>query len=449
MTKHPADHATRLRNFSHLFFLICPVLLIIRCSGESESHENDLSRLVPAVEAVQARLGALPLTERLSGVVKAKNQVEIYPEISAVILKVHVENGGVVKRGQPLVQLRDKEFRERLNQAKAAYQIAAAQARQAEARLHEIQTELKRSEALAEKGLISGAERDAVRTQAISAEADVELAKARVEQAQATVDEREETLSQTVIRAPVAGTVGNRNAEVGLLVSANARLFTLGQLDSLRVEVVLTDIMLSYIEVGQRAEIHGENAAPGTAGARLSRISPFLHPVTHSTSAEIDLANPNGRLKPGMFVAVDIHYGETAEATLVPLSALYENPATGGTGVYVSKEPLAREPGSPTNSHSLTLVGPVAFDFIPVDVIAKGRMDAGIGGVQPGQWVVSLGQDLLRGESGYARVRAVEWERVQELQHMQRQDLLQELMKRQQEMAKDSLFFEQQKPTAE
>jgi len=308
---------------------------------------------------------------------------------------------------------------------------------------------LKRSEELAEKGLISGAERDAVRTQAISAEADVELAKARVEQAQATVDEREETLSQTVIRAPVAGTVGNRNAEVGLLVSANARLFTLGQLDSLRVEVVLTDIMLSYIEVGQRAEIHGENAAPGTAGARLSRISPFLHPVTHSTSAEIDLANPNGRLKPGMFVAVDIHYGETAEATLVPLSALYENPATGGTGVYVSKEPLAREPGSPTNSHSLTLVGPVAFDFIPVDVIAKGRMDAGIGGVQPGQWVVSLGQDLLRGESGYARVRAVEWERVQELQHMQRQDLLQELMKRQQEMAKDSLFFEQQKPTAE
>ncbi|NIP41305.1 MAG: efflux RND transporter periplasmic adaptor subunit, partial [candidate division Zixibacteria bacterium] len=67
------------------------------------------------------------------------------------------------------------------------------------------------------------------------------------------IDERKEALSRTVVRAPVDGTVGNRNAEVGMLVTPNTRLFTLGQMDTVRVEVVLTDRMLAYIEEGQRA----------------------------------------------------------------------------------------------------------------------------------------------------------------------------------------------------
>lgn len=67
--------------------------------------------------------------------------------------------------------------------------------------------------------------------------------RARVNQARAIVDRRKEELSRTVIRAPVDGSVGNRNAEVGMLVSPNTRIFTLGQLDSVRVEIVLTDRM--------------------------------------------------------------------------------------------------------------------------------------------------------------------------------------------------------------
>ena len=136
------------------------------------------------------------------------------------------------------------------------------------------------------------------------------------------MDEREEALSQTVIRAPVSGSIGSRNAEVGMLVSNNTRLFTLGKLDNVRVEIVLTDRMLDYIKEGQRSEIFASSLVSGPATANVSRISPFLHPVTHSTDAEIDLANPDLHLKPGMFVTVDIFYGESEQATLVPLSSL-------------------------------------------------------------------------------------------------------------------------------
>jgi HlyD family secretion protein len=413
--------------------------LIAGCSGGSGAGNNRGDKLIPAVEAVQARYGGLPLTERLSGVVKARNQVEIFPEITATVVEVPVHNGDIVKKGQILVRLRDREFVERLNQAKAALRISEAQAKQAEAELAKTHTELDRTKALSEKKLASDAELETIQTKAVSDEADLELAEARVEQARATVDEREDALSRTVIRAPISGSVGNRDAEVGMLVNGNSRLFTLGQIDNVRVEVVLTDQMLNYIEAGQRSEVTLDNTSSVSFTAPLSRISPFLHPVAHSTEAEIDLANPDGHLKPGMFVTVDIYYGESESATLVPLSALYENPLTGVTGIYVSNDSLSQEPvAMMKDKEKIYLTDPVAFEFVPVDVIARGRMNAGIRGVEPGSWVITIGQDLLGGEPGEARVRKVDWNWVEHLQNLQHQDLMLEIINKRQEGLQDT-----------
>ncbi|MCF7805317.1 MAG: efflux RND transporter periplasmic adaptor subunit [Candidatus Marinimicrobia bacterium] len=415
-----------------LLGLIVTGMIFQTCSTDGASNntqQRNANRLIPAVEAVQARSGALPLTERLTGVVRAVNQVAIYPEVSAVITEVFVKNGSIVVKGAPLVRLRDSEFQERLKQASANYRIAQAQIKQAEARLQEVNAELRRTQSLAEKGLASDVELEQVQTRAVSAEADLDLARARVEQAQATVDERQESLSQTVIRAPITGSVGDRNAEVGMLVGGNTRLFTLGQLDSVRIEIVLTDRMLNYIEEGQRAEIRSQTLSR-VVSAPLSRISPFLHPVTHSTDAEIDISNKDRRLKPGMFVTVDVYYGESDEATLVPMSALYEHPSTGVTGVYVSSADLDVDvAGSINSDNDITLTEPLDFEFVPVDVVARGRMEAGIRGVEPENWIITLGQDLLDGESGKARARPVQWNWVEELQLVQRQDLLDDIMR--------------------
>ena len=357
----------------------------------------------------------------------------IYPEISATITEVLVKNGQVVEQGQPLIRLRDKELREQLRQLQAGHQIALAQAKQADAQLNEARAELRRAESVAEQKLISDADLEAARTRVLSAEATLELAYARVEQAKANLEEQHEVLSQTVIRAPVTGTIGDRNAEVGMLVNSGTQLFTLGQLGTVRVEVVLTDRMLEYVKLGQRVEIFTDNSKEKPLNASLSRISPFLNPVTHTTVGEIDVSNPKGRLRPGMFVGVDLHYGESQQATLVPLSALYENPTTGKTGLYVSSVPIKSDSlGEQKDKNSRSLTEPVPFEFIPVTVIAKGRLHAGIRGIEPGQWVVTIGQDLLSGRSAEARVRIIDWDWVEQLQQMQRQELLQEIMKRQQ-----------------
>lgn len=423
------------------FILIALIILLIPfgCAEKAGQNSNG-NLLIPAVEAVKSRYGALPLTERFSGLVKAENQVGIYPETNAAIITVYVENGDYVKRGQALVQLRDKEFQERLKQARASYQIAEAQLKQAEAQMLEIKGDLQRVRSLSDQGLASTAELENIRTEALSAEANVTLAQARVVQAQAVVDERQEILSQTTIRAPISGRVGNRRAEVGMLVNSNTRLFTLGQMDNLRVQIILTDYMMDYIKIGQRTEIDPSGRLSDILSAPLKRLSPFLHPITHTTEAEIDLDNKDGKLMPGMFVTVDVFYGESEQATLVPLSALYDNPSSGETGVYIPEEPLIREPTKSTpGAHGGALSDPISFKFVPIEIIAKGRMEAGIRGVEANNWVVILGQDLLAGKATKARVRTVDWGWVEQLQNLQREDLLEEIMKKQQSSSRDSV----------
>ena len=413
------------RSDSRPFAPAAGLLLFALACNSGGGAERRGEAPTPSVEAVAARQGALPLVQRLSGVVKATNQVAINPEIGGVITEVLVCDGDAVKKGQPLLRLRDKEYRDRLAQAAASLQIAEAQARQAAAHAREAASELARAQGLAAEALLSQAQLEAAETKAAAAQADVDLADARVAQAKAGVSEQEQNLAQTVIRAPVAGRVGGRNAEVGMRVDSGTRLFTLGQLDHLIVEIGITDTMLAYLEVGQPAELLAGRADADPISARLVRISPFLHPVTHSTEGELEVANPDGRLSPGMFVTVDVFYGESQQATLVPLSALYEHPATGATGVYVTEVAVDKEALAPiSDDPSATFTAPLPFTFVPVQVIATGRMAAGIAGVEPGQWVVTIGQHLLGEGTPKARVRPVKWDWVEKLQSLQREDLL-------------------------
>jgi hypothetical protein len=69
--------------------------------------------------------------------------------------------------------------------------------------------------------------------------------------------------------------------------------------------------------------------------------------------------------------------------------------------------------------------------FVPCEIVAQGRMEAAIRGVEADSWVVTLGQNLLGGETAEARVRPVKWEWVERLQRLQREDLMQDVIERQ------------------
>ncbi|MEM6647023.1 MAG: efflux RND transporter periplasmic adaptor subunit [Bacteroidota bacterium] len=398
----------------------------------------------PSVEVIQARFGALPLQERVTGTVVAENQVMIFPEISAVVTRVDAQNGDYVQRGTPLVYLRDVQAREQLRQDEAALTIAEADARRAEATKRELESRLERTKQLADREFQSQEELETLQAQVDVAAAGYEQALARIEQAKATIDERKEQVRQTVVRAPISGRVGMRDVEVGMRVDPNTQLYALGNFDEVRVEVAIPDDKINVIETGMPVIVSSETFAFDPIEATLSRISPFLEIGSYSAGAEVDLDNSEMRLRPGMFVNVDILYGETQQATLIPTSALYEDPNTGLRGIYVAgslgtetplEEPETFDPNDPP---ALTEATPMTFR--QVDVLAEGRGMVGVSGLQAGDWVVTVGQNLLGTpgqESTDARARPVTWQRIAELQNMQEQDLLRQFMEKQQRMARE------------
>lgn len=413
-------------------------------SDEANGLNGERGHATPSVEAVQAQLGALPLEKRLSGVVRAENQVAIYPEITAPVVEVLAQNGDYVEAGAPLVRLKDTQYREQLRQAQANLRIAQAEAKQVRANVNELEAQLRRTERLAERDFQSQQQLEMLQAQVEAAEARHEQALAQVEQAEATVDEREEALRQTVVRAPISGFVGRRNAEVGMRVDGNTQLYTIGNFETVRVQIAIPDEVFGQIEVGQTALVRSPSLPDTTLEAQVSRISPFLSAESYSAEAEIDVPNPDQLLKPGMFVQVDVLYGESQQATIVPLSALYEDPNSGRLGVFVAPSLGTEVPASAPETYDEDDPPPLSeatpTTFREVEVVARGRQAAGIRGVEPGAWVVTVGQNLLNqagGEEVAARVRAIPWQRVAALQELQDQDLLRRFMEKQQRMARE------------
>ena len=418
-------------------------LLVASCGGggtnaNQRGWNRDENR-IPAVEAVEVVLGTLPLEERLAGSVRARNQTEIFPEVSGQIVEVLANDGDRVEAGDPLVRLRDVDYRERLRQAESGLAVARARVQQAEANLTRMQATLRRFEAMAERNLTSVADLEAAQADALSAEADLALMQAQLEQAESLVAERREELADTVIRAPVSGIVGGRNAEIGQIASGSTPLFVIGDTSDMIVEVTLTQRMLGYIRPGTTTNIVNDAAPEQIIEAEVTRISPFLHPVTRTTTAEIEVARPDDLLRPGMFVTVNVLYGETELAPVIPNSAIYRNPRDGRTGVYAAALENAAPDRELTDASSLPAggplqpIGPVPIRFVPIEIIARGRMTTAVQGVEPGDWVVTLGHHLLEGnETGQALIQPTPWDHIIRLQQMQTRDLL-DLIRRRQE----------------
>ena len=415
-----------------LFFAITISIALAACSSDDNQGNNNNSTSIPAVEAVQAQFGGLPLEERLNGVVRAANQVDIYPRISAPVEEVYVQNGDEIRRGDELLRLRDTEYRERLRQAEASLRINIAQRRQAEAALGEVQSQLRREQILADRDLSSEVEMEQIKARLESAEASVELAQAQVEQARSNVEEQNDALEQTIIRSPVDGTVGQRNAEIGMQANTSTRLFTVGDLSRSKITINLTERMLSYIQRGNTVRVFSDNIPDRVFTSEISRISPFLGAGSFSTEAEIDIDNEDGALLPGMFVTVDILYGESEQVTIIPLSAIFRNPQSGESGVFVAtsfglEADLLEELEEGASSPGLS--NPTDVEFVPVEIVARGRDAAGVAGIRSGDWVVTVGQNLIfRDNSPQARVRPVSWNNIMEMQRLQPQDLLREIM---------------------
>jgi RND family efflux transporter MFP subunit len=262
--------------------------------------------------------------------------VEVVPKVSGRLQGVTVRLGDRVRKGQTLAQVEDREIREQVRQAEASFEVARATVRQREADLKFAQTALDRSRSLFSRNLLPRQTLDDAEARSQAAEAQLDLARAQFNQSQARLDELRITLGNTVIASPVDGFVAKRNLDPGAFASQNSPVVSVVDLSTVRMVANLIERDAKRVHDGTEAGVEVD-AYPGERfKGHVARVAPVFDPATRTAEMEIEVPNPEGRLKPGMYARVNLTVGIRENALVVPRNAVVD--IEGKRGVFVPQQ---------------------------------------------------------------------------------------------------------------
>jgi RND family efflux transporter MFP subunit len=321
-----------------------------------------------AVKVVKPTPGGLARTVTSSAEVVAAQQQQIVPLISGTIKEVLVDIGDRVKKGQTLIVLDAPLMAKEGEQAASAFEMAQAEEDEAKARVVTAEAEVEAAEALLKVKM--GAGRAVATTEGTIARADVKIkqgklaharaalkvASAATRSAHAVMDKARIQESFTQITAAFDGVVTRRTADPGNFVQVSdsrllTPLLTLQRTDQVRVVVQLDQDYVMLAERGDQVELSKRkldgsggwilDPNPIIAGQKIARLSPTLNPDNRTMRIEIDVANSDNRLFPGMSIEATIHLNKTRSAKwfTVPESCLRAE--SGKTFLYVVRDSKA------------------------------------------------------------------------------------------------------------
>jgi RND family efflux transporter MFP subunit len=167
-------------------------------------------------------------------------------------------------------------------------------------------------------------------------ESQLELAQAQQKQALAELNELKIRRAQTRIYAPMDGSIAQRFVDVGALVNASTPIVSLVNLATMVVVANVPESEIGKLRPGLGAEIELDAFGEETFRGRVARIGPVLDAATRSANVEIEIPNPDRRLRGEMFARVKLDIATTRQAVLIPREALVYR----GTqpGVYLITE---------------------------------------------------------------------------------------------------------------
>ncbi len=321
------------------------------CRGEHPAAAQDKpkAQAPPAreVRVVPAGERALPRTVTTTGTLAAEDQVTLSAKVAGRVERIDVDLGSRVRRGQPIAQLDQTDFKLRVDQAEAALQQARARlglpptatdeqvvpektaiVRQARAVLDEARLTRDRSVKLLEQQLIARAQLD-------TAEANLQVAEGRYQDALEEVRNRQAVLAQrrselelarqqltdTVVLAPVDGAVSQRQASPGEYLGAGAPMATLVRIHPLRLRVAVPEREAISVRTGQLVRLTIDGDATVYTG-RVVRLAPIVQELNRTLTVEAEVPNERGLLRAGAFARAEIVTDVAQPIVTVPTSAL-------------------------------------------------------------------------------------------------------------------------------
>lgn len=282
------------------------------------------------------------------GSLVSNESVVLRPEVSGRIEAIRFRDGEPVQRGAVLVELDAAVQRAELQQARANLTLAEA--------------DFSRAQDLFGRKFVSRSSLDDARAKLEVARAGVALAQAR--------------LARMQIRAPFDGVVGIRSVSPGDFVKDGDALINLEDIATLKLDFRLPELYLDRVRPGQTLELSSDVLPGERFAATVDAIDPLVDAEGRAVRLRARLANPDMRLRPGVFVRVRLILAERGEVAMVPEAALVPAPGDVQFVYRVADGKVQR-----------------------VNVRTGQRRDAMVeivDGLQPGMVVVTAGQLKLR-----------------------------------------------------
>lgn len=317
---------------------------MLGCSKkEAPVKPNDAAKTAAPLAVTTARVEGRTVERSVeaTGTLAAWDEVIVSSEIHGTVEKIKADLGDRVRAGDALAVLDQREATLNLEQAKAAHQTSLRALEREKARLEDANATFKRYDELFRKGMVSASQFDNAKAGRDIAEAQFHEAEARVEEASARHDLAKKRMSDTVIKAPIAGEVSRRFISTGESVKEKAQMFTVVSTGTLKFRGTVAESAVPRIKNGQEVLVSVEAFKDRTFKGKLTRISPALDTQTRTLEVEAVVPNAGGVLKPGFFARAIVLTQKEKGVPFVPQEALYS--FVGINKVFVINGDTAKE----------------------------------------------------------------------------------------------------------
>ena len=249
----------------------------------------------------------------LPGELDSYFQTDLFPRVSSYVKVLHADIGDHVRQGQVLAELDAPELDAALSEARSKQNVAQASFQASRGTYRRLRQTARTA------GAVSPLALDQARTQATSDSLNVVAARAHYQAAA-------QMAAYLRITAPLAGVITERNAAPGALVGPGGQstvpLFRLKQLSRLRLRVAVPEAYVGDIHAGSPVQFTVRTFPGQPFTGKIDRVAGNVTPDTRAEMVEIDITNPDEKLKPGMFASANIPIKVPQSSLFVPRSAV-------------------------------------------------------------------------------------------------------------------------------
>lgn len=291
------------------------------CSPPAQEEQQTVAEATYGAARVDVfKVRRQKVSEQLSytGVIEARNKTAINPEIGGRIAKIYVESGDRVRKDQLLAELDTRSIRLQLEQAEAAQAVAQAS-------FNDAARNMERMERLKKENAVSDQQYEQIRLAHESAEA-------QLKQARAAVNLTRYSLDVSIMKAPYAGIIAARSAEVGDVVNpmmggyaAGSGVLTLMDFAQVKIRIEASHDDVVRIRRGQPAYLQVSAYPDRHFEGRVTLVNPTADPATKKFLVEVRIDNPDLVLRPNTFGDISLEVSSHEDTLSVPQMAVLEN----------------------------------------------------------------------------------------------------------------------------